>query len=61
MGAKLGRPKLAKDKAKGVLVAARFSPEEVKAVERAIARARKNKSEWVRATLLRAARTEEPD
>jgi hypothetical protein len=58
---KRGRPKLAKNKAKGILVAARFSPEEVKTVEQAIARARKNKSEWVRATLLSAAQTGEQD
>jgi hypothetical protein len=58
---KRGRPKLAKNKAKGVLVAARFSPEEVKTVERAVARSRKNKSEWVRATLLTAAQSDAPD
>lgn len=52
---KMGRPKLAKAKAKGVLIAARFAPEEARRVEQAARRAGKGKSAWVRETLLAGA------
>jgi hypothetical protein len=52
MSNKVGRPKLAKAEAKGVLIGARFSPPEARRVENDAKRAGKNKSEWVRARLL---------
>lgn len=55
MKSKMGRPKLAKGEAKGVLIGARFTPDEAKTVEDAVRRARKVKSEWVRWCLLSAA------
>ena len=53
---KLGRPKLAKGEAKGVLIGARFSPDEAKTVHGAVKRSKQGKSEWIRNTLLGAAR-----
>jgi hypothetical protein len=55
MNAKMGRPRLPKGKAKGVLIGARFSPPEAKTVVAAVRRAGKVKSEWVRSILLTAA------
>lgn len=43
--------------AKGVIVAARFSPPEVKEIAGAVKRAGIGKSEWVRNHLLAAARS----
>ena len=57
MRKKVGRPKLTKAEAKGVLIGARFSPPEAKLVIEAVKRARKVKSEWVRSCLLAAATT----
>lgn len=54
MSRKVGRPKLTKAEAKGVLIGARFSPPEAKRVEDAVKRAQKVKSEWVRECLLAA-------
>ncbi len=54
MKTKMGRPTMAKGQAKGVLIGARFAPDEAKRVESAAKRARQNKSQWVRATLLSA-------
>jgi hypothetical protein len=54
MNNKVGRPKLAKADAKGVLIGARFSPPEARQVEAAVKRAGQVKSEWVRKTLLGA-------
>lgn len=56
MTKKMGRPKLPKGEAKGVLIGARFSPEESKQVHDAVREAGQNKSDWVRNTLLSAAR-----
>jgi hypothetical protein len=53
---KLGRPKLAKGEFKGVLIGARFAPDESKQVHAAIKRSGKVKSEWIRNTLLEAAK-----
>ena len=53
---KLGRPKLAKGEARGVLVGARFAPEEAKRVQAAVKESGLGKSEWIRNTLLGAAR-----
>jgi len=55
MSKKIGRPRLNKAEAKGVLIGARFAPDEAKRVERAARTAQQNKSQWVRAILLSAA------
>ena len=53
---KLGRPKLAKGEARGVLIGARFAPDESKAVHAAVKRSGLGKSEWIRKTLLDASK-----
>jgi hypothetical protein len=58
MSAKMGRPRLPKSEAKGVLVGARFSPPEAKAISKAANKAEEGKSEWIRRTLLWAAQRE---
>ena len=55
MSTKMGRPRLPKGKAKGVLIVARFSPPEAKIVTNAVRRAKAVKSQWVRMCLLSAA------
>ena len=55
MKKKMGRPRLS-ETAKDVLIGARFGPEEAKSVQEAVKRAKIGKSEWVRNTLLSAAR-----
>lgn len=57
MKTKLGRPRLPKGEAKGVLIGARFSPDEARRVESAAKNRHQSKSEWVRETLLCAAAT----
>ena len=59
MSAKMGRPKLPKGEAKGVLIGARFSPPEAKIVTDAVRRAKLVKSEWVRTVLLSASKQRE--
>jgi hypothetical protein len=54
MKSKMGRPKLPKGEVKGVLIGARFAPDESKRVHDAVTRAKIGKSEWVRKTLLSA-------
>lgn len=54
---KLGRPKLAKGEAKGVLIGARFTPDESKEVHQAVKQSGQVKSEWIRNVLLGAARS----
>jgi len=54
---KLGRPKLAKGEAKGVLIGARFAPDEAKRVQAAVKQSGLGKSEWIRNTLLQAAQS----
>ena len=49
---KMGRPKLPKGAAKGVLIGARFSPEESKQVHETIKLSGKQKSDWIRSRLL---------
>lgn len=56
MKPKVGRPKLPKGKAKGVLIGARFSPDEAIIVTDAVRRADANKSDWVRKKLIEAAK-----
>jgi hypothetical protein len=55
MSKKMGRPKVAKGKLRGILIQARLSPEEAKAIKAAIARSSDNKSDWIRKALLSAA------
>jgi hypothetical protein len=55
MKKKMGRPMLS-DSAKDVLIGARFGGEEAKQVHAAVKRAKLGKSEWVRKTLLSAAK-----
>lgn len=56
MKPKLGRPKLPKDQARGILVGARFSASEARQVVDAAKRSKLSKSEWVRKVLLSAAK-----
>ena len=56
MSAKMGRPRLPKAKAKGVLIGARFAPPDARIVISAVNRSKQVKSEWVRLMLLKAAR-----
>jgi hypothetical protein len=53
---KMGRPKLAKGHAKGVIIAARFSDSESKEIDQAINRDGIPKPDWVRKSLLSSAR-----
>ena len=53
---RIGRPKLAKSVFKGVLICARFALDEAKQVHDAIKRSGLVKSEWIRITLLGAAK-----
>jgi hypothetical protein len=57
MKPKMGRPTLPKGEAKGVLIGARFSPDEARQVDDAVKRAKQGKSSWVRSILLSAAQT----
>jgi len=56
MKKKMGRPRLAKEKAKGIIIGARFSVDEAKAVHGAISRTGQKKPDWVRNALLAAAK-----
>ena len=51
----MGRPKLAKGQAKGVVIGARFAPAESRCIHSAIKRSGNSKPEWVRKALLSAA------
>ncbi len=55
MKTKMGRPNLPKGKAKGVILAARFSPNESKRVLDAVRRSNQKKPDWIRNALLSAA------
>jgi hypothetical protein len=52
---KIGRPKLKKAEFKGILIGARFSPDESKTVHDVVKRSGLGKSQWIRKTLLSAA------
>ena len=56
MKPKMGRPKVPKDKLRGIIVNARLSPEENELLQAAIAKSPYNKSDWVRNALLSAAK-----
>jgi len=51
----MGRPKLPKGEVKGVLIGARFAPDEARRVVNAAKRANQDKSKWVRDILLKSA------
>jgi hypothetical protein len=55
MNKKAGRPKLKKADFKGILIGARFAPNESKQVHDAVKRSGQGKSEWIRKALLSAA------
>jgi hypothetical protein len=55
---KIGRPKLPKTQVRRVLVQARFSQDEYKAVETAVKQAGASESEWIRKALLTVAEAE---
>ena len=56
MNKKLGRPKLAKGKAKAVFINLRFSPYEARQIENAAEGAKLMRAKWARNTLLSAAK-----
>jgi hypothetical protein len=53
---KMGRPKLEQAKRRVILMQARFSPEEAKQLQAAIAKFPGSKSEWMRTALLSVAK-----
>ena len=55
MKPKMGRPVLPKGAAKGILIGARFAPDESKQVHDAVVRSGQSKSQWVREKLISAA------
>jgi predicted HicB family RNase H-like nuclease len=57
---KIGRPVLPKAKYRGILMQARVSPEEHKAIIGAINRSQDAKSTWIRKALLYAAMSDKP-
>ena len=52
---KIGRPKVKKAEFKGILIGARFAPDESQTVHDAVNRSGQGKSVWIRKTLLSAA------
>lgn len=60
MSKKMGRPKVPKAKLRGILIQARLSPEENKAISDAIRRSKDNKSDWLRKALLLVAAMDKP-
>ena len=54
---KRGRPKLPKREARGKFVSTRVSPPEYDEITKAIRESKQAKTEWVRTTLLNAARS----
>jgi len=55
MSKKMGRPRLKKAEFKGILIGARFAPNEARTVQDAVKRSGEVKSDWIRKTLLSAA------
>lgn len=51
---KMGRPKTPEEKAKTILIGAKFDPREAKAINEAIAQSGKDKSKWLREASLEA-------
>jgi len=56
MKTKMGRPKLPKGEVKNILLGAKFAPHESREINAAVIRVNLGKSEWIRKTLLTAAR-----
>ena len=56
MTKKLGRPKLAKGKAKAHFINLRFSPDEARQIDAAAERAKQKRAKWARNVLLSAAK-----
>jgi len=52
---RMGRPKIGVQNAKGVIVAARFTPIEARQIDQAIRQSGENKPGWIRKALLSAA------
>jgi hypothetical protein len=61
MPSKIGRWELRKKFAKDILIGARFDPAESKLVNDAVSRSGTSKSDWIRKTLLDAAKVGKPD
>jgi uncharacterized protein (DUF1778 family) len=55
MKSKMGRPKVAKAKLRGIIVNARLSPEEHRVIQAAVESSADSKSDWIRKALLTAA------
>ena len=51
---RMGRPKIGKKKAKGKVIAARFTPIEAQQIDEAIRRSSQNRPGWIRKALLAA-------
>ena len=60
MKPKIGRPKLPKAEFRGVLMQARVSLDEGKAINGAIRQSGQGKSDWIRKALLSAAGSDKP-
>jgi hypothetical protein len=54
MKPKIGRPKTSPEKAKSVLVGAKFSPQELKQIEAAVEQSGEDKSKWLRKAAIEA-------
>jgi hypothetical protein len=61
MSKKPGRPKLDENEARGKFISTRVSPPEYQEIAKAVRRAGAPKTEWVRTTLLSAARNTTED
>jgi hypothetical protein len=57
MAGKVGRPRKAQEQAKNPAFSVRLVPSEAQEIRQAIARSGKKKSEWIRFSLLHAARS----
>ena len=60
MSNKMGRPKVKRAEFKGILIGARFAPDESKTVHDAVKRSGQGKSEWIRKALLSVAASDKP-
>ena len=60
MKQKMGRPKVAKAKLRGIIVNARLSTEENQVINGAIRQSGLDKSQWIRKALLSAAGSDRP-
>jgi len=56
----MGRPKVKRAEFKGILIGARFAPDESKTVHDAVKRSGQGKSEWIRKALLSVAASDKP-